>query len=148
MGYGTPAAVAAKSVHPDRVVLAICGDGDFLMTGQELATAVHYGLAVVVLVVNNGMYGTIRMHQERQYPGRVYGTSLSNPDFAAYARAFGAHGELVETTEQFAPALERALSAGRPALLDLRLAEEAITPSTTLSAIREDAVKKKRPRDG
>ena len=108
----------------------------------------HYGLAIVVLVVNNGMYGTIRMHQERQHPGRVYGTCLSNPDFAAYARAFGAHGELVETTEQFAPALERALSAERPALLDLRLAEEAITPSSTLSAIREDAVKKKRPRDG
>ena len=144
MGYGTPAAVAAKSVHPDRVVLAVCGDGDFLMTGQELATAVQYGLPIVVLVVNNGMYGTIRMHQERHYPGRVYGTSLSNPDFAAYARAFGAHGELVEATEQFAPALERALAAGRPALLELRLAEEAITPSTTLSAIRDDAMKRGR----
>jgi acetolactate synthase-1/2/3 large subunit len=143
MGYGTPAAVAAKSVHPGRVVLAVCGDGDFLMTGQELATAVQYGLAIVVLVVNNGMYGTIRMHQERHYPGRVHGTSLTNPDFAAYARAFGAHGEVVETTEQFAPALERALSAGRPALLELRLAGEAITPSTTLSAIRADALKKR-----
>ncbi|HYZ90715.1 MAG TPA: thiamine pyrophosphate-binding protein [Myxococcales bacterium] len=144
MGYGTPAAVAAKSVHPDRTVLAVCGDGDFLMTGQELATAVQYGLAIVILVVNNGMYGTIRMHQERHYPGRVHGTSLRNPDFAAYARAFGAHGELVETTEQFAPALDRALAAGRPALLELRLAEEAITPSTTLTAIRDDALKKRR----
>ncbi|HWE22838.1 MAG TPA: thiamine pyrophosphate-binding protein [Myxococcales bacterium] len=141
MGYGTPAAVAAKSVHPGRLVLAVCGDGDFLMTGQELATAMQYGLAIVILVVNNGMYGTIRMHQERHYPGRVHGTALSNPDFAAYARAFGAHGELVETTEQFAPALDRALAAGRPALLDLRLAEEAITPSTTLSAIRAAATK-------
>jgi acetolactate synthase I/II/III large subunit len=144
MGYGTPAAVAAKSVHPDRTVLAVCGDGDFLMTGQELATAVQYGLPIVILVVNNGMYGTIRMHQERHYPGRVHGTSLRNPDFTAYARAFGAHGELVETTEQFAPALDRALSAGRPALLELRLAEEAITPSTTLTAIRDEAMKKRR----
>jgi acetolactate synthase-1/2/3 large subunit len=145
MGYGTPAAVAAKSVHPGRVVLAVCGDGDFLMTGQELATAVQYGLPIVILVVNNGMYGTIRMHQERQYPGRVHGTSLSNPDFVAYARAFGAHGELVETTEQFAPALDRALASGRPALLELRLPEEAITPMTTLSSIRAEAMKKRRP---
>jgi len=144
MGYGTPAAVAAKSVHPDRVVIAFCGDGDFLMTGQELATAVQNRLNIVLLVVNNGMYGTIRMHQERHYPGRVHGTSLTNPDFAAFARAFGAHGETVEATEQFPAALDRALSAGRPALLELRLDPEAITPSTTLSAIREDALKKRR----
>jgi acetolactate synthase-1/2/3 large subunit len=144
MGYGTPAAVAAKSVHPDRVVVAFCGDGDFLMTGQELATAMQYRLNIVLLVVNNGMYGTIRMHQERHYPGRVHGTSLTNPDFAAFARAFGAHGETVEATEQFPAALDRALSAGRPALLELRLDPEAITPSTTLSAIREDALKKRR----
>ena len=101
-------------------------------------------LNIVLLVVNNGMYGTIRMHQERHYPGRVHGTSLTNPDFAAFARAFGAHGETVEATEQFPAALDRALSAGRPALLELRLDPEAITPSTTLSAIREDALKKRR----
>ena len=144
MGYGTPAGVAAKSVHPDRVVVVFCGDGDFLMTGQELATAMQYRLNIVLLVVNNGMYGTIRMHQERHYPGRVHGTSLTNPDFAAFARAFGAHGEVVEATEQFPAALDRALSAGRPALVELRLDPEAITPSTTLSAIRDDALKKRR----
>ena len=96
-----------------------------------------------MIVVNNGAYGTIRMHQERHYPGRVHGTNLVNPDFAAYARSFGASGELVETTEQFAPAFDRALAAGRPALLELRLSEEVITPATTLSAIREQALKKK-----
>ncbi len=143
MGYGVPAAVAAKAVHPDRIVVAFAGDGDFLMTGQELATAVQHELPVIVIVVNNGAYGTIRMHQERQYPGRVHGTRLTNPDFAAYARSFGAAGEVVETTEQFPPAFERALSAGRPALLELRLSEEVITPTTTLSAIREQALKKR-----
>src|SRR6266851_2022703 len=143
MGYGVPAAVAAKAVHPDRIVLAFSGDGDFLMSGQELATAVQHDLPVIVLLVNNGAYGTIRMHQERHYPGRVYGTGLVNPDFAAYARSFGATGEVVETTEQFPPAFERALSAGRPALIELRLSEEVITPATTLSAIREQALKKK-----
>ena len=141
MGYGVPAAVAAKSVHPERTVIAFSGDGDFLMTGQELATAVQYRLPVVVIVVNNGCYGTIRMHQERKYPGRVHGTGLQNPDFAAYARAFGAFGERVEKTEQFAPAFERALNAGVPALLDLQLSAEIITPSMTLSAIRERAMK-------
>src|SRR5712664_1897005 len=143
MGYGVPAAVAAKAVHPGRIVVAFAGDGDFLMTGQELATAVQHDLPVIVIVVNNGAYGTIRMHQERHYPGRVHGTHLTNPDFAAYARSFGASGELVESTEQFAPAFERALSAGRPALLELRLSEEVITPTTTLSAIREQALKKR-----
>ena len=143
MGYGVPAAIAAKAVHPDRIVVAFAGDGDFLMTGHELATAVQHDLPVIVIVVNNGAYGTIRMHQERQYPGRVHGTRLTNPDFAAYARSFGAAGEVVETTEQFPPAFERALSAGRPALLELRLSEEVITPTTTLSAIREQALKKR-----
>ena len=142
MGYGVPAAIAAGLVHPDRRVVAFSGDGDFLMTGQELATAVHHRVPVIVLVVNNGCYGTIRMHQEREYPGRVHGTALTNPDFAAYARAFGAHGEAVEKTEQFAPAFERAVVAGKPALIELRLPEEAITPSTTLSAIRERALKR------
>jgi acetolactate synthase-1/2/3 large subunit len=113
------------------------------MTGQELATAVQHDLPVIVLVVNNGAYGTIRMHQERHYPGRVHGTRLTNPDFAAYARSFGALGELVERTEQFAPAFDRALAAGRPALLELRLSAEVITPTTTLSQIREQALKKR-----
>jgi acetolactate synthase-1/2/3 large subunit len=143
MGYGVPAAVAAKALYPDRIVVAFAGDGDFLMTGQELATAVQHELPIVVIVVNNGVYGTIRMHQERHYPGRVHGTTLRNPDFAAYARSFGATGEAIESTEQFAPAFERALSAGRPALLELRLSEEVITPTTTLSAIREQALKKR-----
>jgi acetolactate synthase-1/2/3 large subunit len=136
MGYGIPAAVAAKAVSPDRPVICFAGDGDFLMSGQELATAVQYDLQVVILVVNNGMYGTIRMHQERQFPGRVVGTDLVNPDFAAYARAFGAHGETVTQTAEFADALDRALAAGRPALLELQIDPEAISPQTTLSAIR------------
>src|SRR6266705_991229 len=118
MGYGVPAGVAAKVAHPERVVVSINGDGDFLMNGQELATAVQYGLPVIFVVVNNGMYGTIRMHQERDYPARVYGTLLKNPDFAALARAYGAHGETVEETRQFAPAFERAASAGKPALIE------------------------------
>ena len=143
MGYGVPAAVAAKSVHPERTVIAFSGDGDFLMTGQELATAVQYRLPIILIVVNNGSYGTIRMHQERKYPGRVHGTHLQNPDFAAYARAFGAFGETVETTEQFAPAFERALAANAPALLELRLSEEVITPTTTLTAIRERALRQR-----
>jgi len=142
MGYGLPAAVAAKALHPNRTVVAYVGDGDFLMTGQELATAVHHRLPLVILLVNNGIYGTIRMHQERSYPARVYGTTLTNPDFAAYARAFGAFGEIVERTEQFAPAFDRALAAGVPALLELRLPAEVITPTTTLSAIRERALQR------
>ena len=139
MGYGYPAAISAKALYPKRTVVAFAGDGCFLMTGQELATAVQYQLNVVVIVVNNGMYGTIRMHQEREYPARVHATSLVNPDFAAYARSFGAHGEVVETTAQFASALERALQAGKPALIEIRLDPEAITPNTTLSAIRKAA---------
>jgi len=143
MGYGVPAAIAAKALHPDRMVVAFVGDGDFLMTGQELATAMHHQLPVIVVMVNNGIYGTIRMWQERSYPGRVHGTQLTNPDFAAYARSFGAFGEIVETTEQFSPAFERAVASGVPALLELRLSEELITPTTTLSAIREQALKRR-----
>jgi acetolactate synthase-1/2/3 large subunit len=139
MGYGVPAAVAAKAVAPERTVVCWSGDGDFLMSGAELATAVQYDLPIVVIVVDNGMYGTIRMHQERLFPGRVVGTDLENPDFAAYARAFGAHGETVERTDEFAPALDRALGAGRPALLHLRIDPDAINPRTTLSAIRAGA---------
>jgi acetolactate synthase-1/2/3 large subunit len=132
MGYGVPAAIAAKIVHPDRVVVCIAGDGDFLMSGQELAAAVQERAAIVVLLVNNGMYGTIRMHQERQFPGRVVGTDLVNPDFAALATAHGAHAELVERSDDFAPAFERALAAGRPALLELRVDPAALTPTLRL----------------
>ena len=139
MGYGVPAGVAAKLAYPARVVVSVNGDGDFLMNGQELATAMQFGANVVFLVVNNGIYGTIRMHQEREYPERVYGTALSNPDFAALARSYGAHGETVEQTAQFAPAFERALAAGRPALIELRIDPDAITTATTLNAIRAGA---------
>jgi acetolactate synthase I/II/III large subunit len=139
MGYGVPAAVGAKAVHPDRPVVCIAGDGDFLMTGQELATAVQEELPVVVLVVNNAMYGTIRMHQERHYPGRVVGTDLRNPDFVAYARAFGAHGALVERSEDFPAALDEALQCGRPAVIELRVDPQAITPRQTLDEIRAAA---------
>jgi acetolactate synthase I/II/III large subunit len=139
MGYGVPAAVVAKLLAPERTVICFAGDGDFLMSGQELATAMQYDLPIVVLVVNNGMYGTIRMHQERHYPGRVVGTDLANPDFAAFARAFGAHGETVTETSAFAAALERALAAGTSALLELQIDPEAINPRTTLSRIRAKA---------
>ena len=142
MGYGVPAAIAAKIAQPHRTVVAFAGDGDFLMNGQELATAMQYGANVIVIVVNNGMYGTIRMHQEREYPARVSGTELKNPDFAALARAYGAFGETVDATEAFAPALARAMSAGKPALIELRLDPEAITPTITLSALRAQAQKK------
>jgi acetolactate synthase-1/2/3 large subunit len=135
MGYGFPAALAAKIVHPDRTVLCVAGDGDFLMTGQELATAVQRRLGVIVLILNNGMYGTIRMHQERHHPGRVIGTDLRNPDFAALARAYGAHGEVVMRTADFAGAFERARAAGVPALLELRIDPEALTIRQSLSEI-------------
>jgi acetolactate synthase-1/2/3 large subunit len=141
MGYGVPAGVAAKLVHPDRPVIAFAGDGDFLMNGQELATAAQYGAKVIFIVVNNGMYGTIRMHQEKHYPGRVSGTSLSNPDFAALARAYGLHGETVEKTADFEAAFERAWNAKTAALLELRIDSDAISPRTTLSAIRAEALK-------
>ena len=146
MGYGLPAAVAAKLAAPERTVVAVCGDGDFLMNGQELATAAQYGAPVIALVVNNGMYGTIRMHQEREYPERVSGTELKNPDFAAYARAFGGHGELVEETAQFAPAFERARASGKPAVVELRIDPEAITTGTTLSKIRAQALERRKQR--
>ena len=139
MGYGVPAAVAAKLVAPERTVICFAGDGDFLMSGAELATAVLYELPIVVLIVNNGMYGTIRMHQERLYPGRVVGTDLHNPDFAAYAESFGAHGETIERTEEVEDAFERAIESGRPAVLDLRVDPEAISPRHTISELREAA---------
>jgi acetolactate synthase-1/2/3 large subunit len=140
MGFGVPAAVAAKRLLPERMVIAFAGDGCFLMNGQEFATAVQYELALIVIVVDNAMYGTIRMHQEREYPGRVSATDLKNPDFAAYARAFGGHGETVAKTADFAPAFERAIASGKPAILHVKIDAEAITPMTTLMAIRAKAL--------
>jgi acetolactate synthase-1/2/3 large subunit len=142
MGYGFPAALGAKVTDPTRPVVCFAGDGDFQMTGQELATAVQYKLDVIVLVINNGMLGTIRMHQERHYPERIMGTDLVNPDFAALARAYGAFGEVVERTEDFAAAFERARAAGGPAVLELKLDPEAITPRQSLSEIRAEALAK------
>jgi acetolactate synthase-1/2/3 large subunit len=136
MGYGVPSAVAAKALHPDRVVVSWNGDGCFQMNMQEVATAVQYGLAVVFIVIDNGMYGTIRMHQERNYPGRVSGTDLVNPDFAALARAYGAHAETVRRTVEFAPALARARAAKGPSLLHVLLDPQALTPNASLDALR------------
>ena len=144
MGYGVPAAIAAKALHPDRVVVSWSGDGCFLMNGQELATAVQYGLAVVFVVVDNGMYGTIRMHQERHYPGRVSGTDLVSPDFAALARAYGAMGETVMRTEEFAPAFERALASEKPTLLHLKLDPQALTPNASLDELRAQGLASRR----
>ena len=137
MGYGLPGAVAAKQLYPDRMVVCFAGDGCFLMNGQDFATAVKYGLPIIVLVINNGIYGTIRMHQEREYPGRVSATDITNPDFAALARAFGGHGETVVKTDDFAGAFERASASGKPSIIDIRLDPEAITPTRTLTQIRE-----------
>ncbi|AQR75446.1 thiamine pyrophosphate-binding protein [Sphingomonas sp. LM7] len=137
MGYGVPAAVAAKLRAPERQVVALAGDGDFMMNGQELATAVQHGADILVLVIDNGAYGTIRMHQEREYPARLSGTKLHNPDFAALGRAYGCWAETVETTAQFAPALGRALARTGVRLLHLKTDVEIITPGTTISAIRD-----------
>ncbi len=143
MGYGVPAAIAAKIVAPERTAVAFTGDGDFLMTAQELATAVMYQAAPLILVFNNGMYGTIRMHQERGYPGRVSGTQLANPNFDVLAQSFGAFGAVVDSSAQFAPTLTEALAFIRskrlPALIELRLDPDVISPSTTLTAIRSAA---------
>ena len=136
MGYGLPAAVAAKIRHPDRTVVCVAGDGDIQMTVNELSTAAQEGAAVIVIVANNGRYGTIRMHQERHYPGRVSGTDLFNPDFAALARAYGGHGELVERDEDFAAAFQRAQAAGTLAVIELRLDPEALTAGATLTEVR------------
>ena len=134
MGYGFPASIAASLRHPDRVTVCVAGDGDFLMYPQELATAAQYGARMVVLIVNNGMYGTIRMHQDRRFPGRVSGTELAGPDFVALAKAFGAYAERVETTDAFAPAFDRARAAGSPALLELVMDPDQITPDRRLSS--------------
>jgi acetolactate synthase-1/2/3 large subunit len=140
MGYGVPAAVGLKRIYPERTIVAFAGDGCFLMNGQEFATAVQYDLPIIVVVIDNRMYGTIRMHQEVHYPGRVSATELRNPDFAAYARAFGGHGERVETTAEFAPAFERALASGKPSILHCLIDPEAITPAKTLAGIRAEAL--------
>jgi len=139
MGYGVPAAVAAKLVHPDRLVVGFCGDGGFMMTGQELATSMLEGVGPIILLFNNAMYGTIRMHQERRFPGRVVGTALKNPDFLALARAYGAFGASVARTEDFAPAFEEAAAHNSAAVIELKMDPELITTRTTLSEIRRQA---------
>lgn len=141
MGYGVPAGIAA-AITTGRVAFTIAGDGDFLMNGQELATAVQHGAKSIILLLNNGMYGTIRMHQEREYPGRISATALKNPDFQAYAQAFGGHGERITTTEEFAPALARARASGLPSVLHCLIDPEAITPTGTLQGIRRAALAK------
>lgn len=137
MGYGVPAAIGASIAFPERLVVSFVGDGGFMMTGQEIATAFHHGARPVILVFNNGMYGTIRMYQERRYPGRVSGTALTNPDFARLMAAYGGHGEVVEETSAFAPAFRRAREAGRPALIELRTDPEQITSRSTIAELRQ-----------
>jgi acetolactate synthase-1/2/3 large subunit len=136
MGYGVPAAIAAKLRYPDRCVVAFVGDGDFMMNGQELATAMQYQANIIIVVINNGIYATIRMHQEREYPHRVIGTDMINPDFVALAGAYGAHGELVVRTDDFEPAFERSKAAGKPALIEVRLDPDILTPTATVASLR------------
>jgi acetolactate synthase-1/2/3 large subunit len=143
MGYGVPAAVAMKRLYPQRQVICVAGDGDFLMNGQEFATAVQYGLPFTTIIFDNGMYGTIRMHQERDYPGRISATDLRNPDFAAYARTFGGFGISVERTEDFPQAFREAEASGKPAIVRLAIDPESITPGTTLAKIRAKALAEK-----
>jgi len=147
MGYGVPAAIAASLLYPDRTAVNVAGDGDFLMTGQELATATAYGAGrgkgkLVSIVVDNGSYGTIRMHQEREYPARVSGTDLHNPDFVQLAQAYGWRGAHIDRTEQFESAFAQAMAADRPTLLHLKLDPDVITSRTTITALREAALKK------
>jgi len=136
MGYGIPAAVSAKLMHPQRTVVAFAGDGDFMMNGQELATAMQYEANIIVIVINNGNYGTIRMHQEREYPGRVIGTDMVNPDFCILAQAYGMHGERVTRTEEFIPAFERAKSANSSALIEVIVDTELLSPTSTVESLR------------
>ena len=141
MGYAVPAAIGAKITYPDRTVIGFVGDGGFLMTGQEIATAFHAGVAPVILVFNNGMYGTIRMHQERHYPGRVSATQLTNPDFARFIESFGGHGEIVEATDELVPAVLRAIASGKPAVVEVRTNPEQVTNRSTIAQLREQAAK-------
>jgi acetolactate synthase-1/2/3 large subunit len=140
MGYGVPAAIGVKRLYPDRTVVALSGDGDFLMNGQDFATAVQFDAPIIVIIADNGLYGTIRMHQEREYPGRVSATQLRNPDFAAYARAFGGFGVTVENTTDFPAAFRAAEKSRQPAIIHLKIDPEAITPTLTLTKIREAAL--------
>ncbi|MFN3657609.1 MAG: thiamine pyrophosphate-binding protein [Pseudolabrys sp.] len=140
MGYGFPAALGMQTLHPDRLVVCIAGDGDFLMTGQDFATAVQYGLPIVVIISDNGLYGTIRMHQEREYPARVVATDLKNPDFAGYAQVFGGFGVRVERIADFPAAFEAARKSGKPAIISLKIDPEAIAPGQSLTAIRDKAL--------
>jgi acetolactate synthase-1/2/3 large subunit len=136
MGYSVPAAIGAAVAYPGRQVIAMVGDGGFMMTGQEIATAFHAGVAPIVMVYNNNMYGTIRMHQERHYPWRVSGTALTNPDFAKFIEAFGGHGEVVTHTEQFVGAFQRAVASGKPAIIELRTNPDQITTRQTVADMR------------
>jgi acetolactate synthase-1/2/3 large subunit len=145
MGYGVPAAIGAKITHPDRQVICFVGDGGFLMTGQEIATAFHHGVAPIILVFNNQMYGTIRMYQERTFPGRVSGTTLTNPDFAKFIESFGGHGEVVVETADFAPAFRRAVASGKPAVIEIRTNPEQITSRATITQLRAAAGAPKHP---
>jgi acetolactate synthase-1/2/3 large subunit len=140
MGYGFPAALGLQTLYPDRTVVCVAGDGDFLMTGQDFATAVQYELPIIIVLYDNSLYGTIRMHQEREYPGRVIATHLRNPDFAEYAKAFGGFGVRVEKTADFPAAFEAARKSGKPAIVHLKVDPEALTPGLSLSAIREKAL--------
>ena len=139
MGYGVPAAIGAKIMFPERQVVAFVGDGGCLMTGQEIATAFHHGVAPILLVFNNNMYGTIRMYQERAYPTRVSGTALTNPDFSRFIEAFGGHGEVVTATDEFIPAFRRAVASGKPALIELRTDPEQVSTRATIAQLRAAA---------
>jgi acetolactate synthase-1/2/3 large subunit len=141
MGYAVPSAIGAKIVHPERTVIGFVGDGGFLMTGQEIATAFHHSVNPVILVFNNQMYGTIRMYQERTYPHRVSGTALTNPDFARFIEAFGGHGEIVEKTDELVPAVQRALASGKPALVEIRMNPEQVTNRATIADLRAQSGK-------
>lgn len=141
MGYGVPAAIGAAVTHPDRCVVCFVGDGGALMTGQEIATAFHHGVAPIIMVFNNGMYGTIRMYQERTYPGRVSGTALTNPDFARFIESFGGHGEVVERTEELVPAFQRARASGKPAIIEVRTNPDQVTNRATIAQLRAQAQK-------
>jgi acetolactate synthase-1/2/3 large subunit len=141
MGYGIPAAIGASITNPGRTVLCFVGDGGALMTGQELATAFHHGATPIVMVFNNGMYGTIRMYQERTYPGRVSGTALTNPDFRLFIESFGGHGEVVETTDELVPAFTRAKASGKPAIIEVRTNPEQVTNRATIAQLRAQATK-------
>jgi acetolactate synthase-1/2/3 large subunit len=139
MGYAVPSAIGAKITFPDRCVIGLVGDGGFLMTGQEIASAFQAGVAPIILVFNNGMYGTIRMYQERAYPGRVSGTKLTNPDFAKFIESFGGHGEIVDKDGELVPAFQRAVASGKPAVIEVRVNPDQVTHRATIEDLRQQA---------